>query len=88
VAVPGPGEVATGPAEIRDMLKGWLAEGRISVKHKALHQVGDTALEILEWTLAGTDPTADPASGLSATVIKRQPDGRWRMQIDNCFILD
>lgn len=88
VAVPSPGEVATGPAEIRDMVKAWLAEGHLEMQVKALHRSGDLALEVIEWTLGETNAPEAPAHGLAATALSRHPDGAWRMQIDNCFILD
>jgi uncharacterized protein (TIGR02246 family) len=88
VVVPSPGEVATGSTAVRGMLEGWLAEGRLTLKHKTLHQSGEIALEVMEWTMTPIQPDGTPSSGIAATVLRRQPDGTWRMQIDNCFVLD
>jgi ketosteroid isomerase-like protein len=58
VVVPSPGEVATGSTAVRGMLEGWLAEGRLTLKHKTLHQSGEIALEVMEWTMTRSSPTA------------------------------
>jgi ketosteroid isomerase-like protein len=46
---------------------------------------GDTALHIAPWSMVGTGPdgTEIKQSGLSVAVLRRQPDGSWRMVIDN-----
>jgi ketosteroid isomerase-like protein len=46
---------------------------------------GDTALHIAPWTMTGTGPDGAEIkqSGLSVAVLRRQPDGSWRMVIDN-----
>ena len=46
---------------------------------------GDTAVHIAPWTMTGTAPdgAAFEQSGLSVAVLRRQPDGRWLMVIDD-----
>lgn len=46
---------------------------------------GDTALHIAPWVMTGTAPDGQKIkqSGLSIAVLHRQPDGTWRMVIDN-----
>jgi ketosteroid isomerase-like protein len=86
VVVPSPGEVARGPAGIREAVKGWLAAGgRFDLKAKTVHQVGDIALGVMEWRIDGIESPDTLASGLAATVLGRQADGMWRAQIDNCL---
>ena len=80
-------EILPGRTTPELLVKAWLAEGYLEVQVKALHRSGDLALEVIEWTLGETDSPEAPAHGLAATVLSRHPDGAWRMQIDNCFIL-
>lgn len=46
---------------------------------------GDIAVHIAPWQMTGTDPAGKPveAAGLSIAVLRRQPDGSWKMVIDN-----
>lgn len=88
VVVLGPGQVASGSGAIREMFSGLLATGgRLELKYgkNSLHQVGDLALRTLEWTLKSNDPDGDSVTmgGLAAVVLRRQPDGYWRLVIDN-----
>lgn len=48
---------------------------------------GDTALHITPWDMTGKAPdgTSIAQSGLSVAVLKRQPDGSWKMVIDNPY---
>jgi ketosteroid isomerase-like protein len=50
-------------------------------------QAEDIALHLTPWRMAGVAPdgTAVAASGLSAAVLRRQPDGRWLMLIDDPY---
>lgn len=45
---------------------------------------GDTALVQVRWSLRGTAPDGSPVEqgGLSADVLRREPDGRYRVIID------
>ena len=47
--------------------------------------VGDLAVHIAPWTMKGKAPDGAPIeqSGLSVAVLRRQPEGRWLMVIDN-----
>ncbi len=46
---------------------------------------GDLAMSLVKWTLNGTGPDGKPLTmtGTSSDVARRQPDGTWRMVIDN-----
>ncbi|NJM24759.1 MAG: SnoaL-like domain-containing protein [Bacteroidia bacterium] len=48
---------------------------------------GDLAVHVAPWTMTGTTPDGTPITqtGLSVAVLRRQPDGRWLMVIDNPF---
>ncbi len=48
---------------------------------------GDLAVHIAPWTMTGTDPEGKPVrgEGLSIAVLRRQPDGSWKMVIDNPY---
>jgi uncharacterized protein (TIGR02246 family) len=48
---------------------------------------GDLALHFNTWRMSGTAPdgSAVELGGLSAAVLRRQPDGRWLMVIDDPF---
>ena len=48
---------------------------------------GDLAVHIAPWTMTGTDPEGKTVAGegLSIAVLRRQPDGSWKMVIDNPY---
>ncbi|WP_428640869.1 YybH family protein [Roseibium sp.] len=48
---------------------------------------GDLAVHIAPWTMTGTDPDGNAVAGegLSVAVLRRQPDGSWKMVIDNPY---
>jgi ketosteroid isomerase-like protein len=48
-------------------------------------QTGEVALYCSDWMLAGTAADGSPVeiSGKSSDVLRRQPDGRWLIAIDN-----
>lgn len=49
--------------------------------------VGDLALHLAPWSMRGTAPdgTAVEQRGLSVSVLRRQPDGGWRLVIDQPY---
>jgi uncharacterized protein (TIGR02246 family) len=89
--VPQQGQVASGAPAIRQALGGFLAlQGRM--KGEVTHAVlaGDLALVAGAWTLDGSGPDGKPVSlsGRSTDVVRRQPDGAWRLVIDVPFGID
>jgi uncharacterized protein (TIGR02246 family) len=80
-----PGTVAQGPEAIRELLGGLLA-GRptITLTPIGVLRRGDLALTWAAWTLRATAPDGRPftASGRSAEVVRRQPDGAWLVVLD------
>lgn len=91
VLVSQPGEVATGTAEIREVLSRFMAlHGHIQMTvadESHIVQVGDLALVSGTWTLSGTDPDGNPVTlgGQTTDVLHRQADGTWRWLIDVPF---
>lgn len=84
-----PGQVASGEAEIREAMGGFLAlEGRMEIEPEpTVIRAGDIALVSGSWTLTGTGPDGEPVtmSGRTVDVVRRQPDGTWRWVIDVPF---
>lgn len=88
VLVPQPGVVATGHQAIREALGGLLAiKGPLRTEIRSTFRTGDLALVISEWSLVGTAPdgSAVELGGKASDVLRRQPDGTWRVAIDNPF---
>jgi uncharacterized protein (TIGR02246 family) len=84
--VPEPGVVLQGVDAIRGALEGFLAlEPVISGQVQSVVESGGVALVVNRWRLEGTSPDGDPVemSGMSADVVRRQPDGSWRVLIDD-----
>ena len=81
------GEVVTGHAAIRELMKGFLAlKPHFTMKVDAVHS-GDETLALTRsiWSMTGTDPEgkAITMGGRSAEVVRRQSDGTWKFVIDN-----
>jgi len=53
----------------------------LSLNHPAVFESGDIALVHWSWTV--TRPDGSPIEGVSAEVLRRQPDGQWKYVIDN-----
>jgi uncharacterized protein (TIGR02246 family) len=86
VLVTQPGHVARGAAQLRDALAGFAAlEPTLESEAQHVIQVGDLALYLGRWTLRGTDPIGQPLimGGESTDILRRQPDGEWRIVVDN-----
>jgi uncharacterized protein (TIGR02246 family) len=86
VLVARPGQVARGSAELRSALRGFIdLKPRLTAQAQMVIEIGDVALYMGRWTLQGTDPAGQPVSmgGESADVLRRHPDGRWLIAIDN-----
>jgi uncharacterized protein (TIGR02246 family) len=88
VVVGQPGAPVTGSPALRDMFAGFIAaKARFTFQGHEVTQADDIAVHVTPWRMAGVAPdgTALTASGLSVAVLRRQPDGRWLMVIDNPF---
>ena len=86
VFAPRPGEAVTGHDAIREALGG-LVELRPQLDGEIRDVLvsDDTALISNRWGLRGTGPDGAPVEmgGTSADVLRRDPDGAWRIVIDN-----
>jgi uncharacterized protein (TIGR02246 family) len=82
------GTVATGHAEIREVL-GRLVALRPAFQTRVVSVVAreDLAVMYSDWTLTATPSGAPPIerSGKAIEVMRRQPDGSWRVAIDDPF---
>ena len=79
------GNVVTGTDAIREVMTGFIAmKPTIKFDGIAVYQSGDIALTVASYNMTGTGPDGSPinASGKSAEVVRRQPDGTWRFIID------
>ncbi len=81
-----PGRTVVGRAAIKEALGAMLAlKPRLSTAKYEIVQTGDTALYISDWSMTGTTPDGHPVNlgGLSADVLRKQPDGSWLVAVDN-----
>jgi len=82
---PEPGRTVHGHVEIRAALAALMAlSPRMVVRPQQVLEAGDVALVVNNWTMAGTAPDGTPVArdGRSADVLRRQPDGSWKVLID------
>ena len=83
-----PGEVVTGVEAIREALRAFLAtKPSFNLEVRKVLQTGDIALSFADWTLSGTGPDGEAIEMAAQTsdVLRRQPDGSWRIVIDNPY---
>ena len=80
------GDVAEGVEAIGQAMKELLAlHPRLDLRTKRVVRAGDTALVHSTFTVKGTAPDGSTIemAGSRAIVIRQQPDGTWRMVIDD-----
>jgi ketosteroid isomerase-like protein len=88
VVVGEPGTPVSGTPALRAMFAGFIAaKAHFTFLGHEVFQADDVALHLTPWRMAGVAPdgTAIVASGLSVAVLRRQPDGRWLMVIDDPY---
>lgn len=81
-----PGVVVSGTSGIRQALEGFMAlKPTLTIEAQQLVQAADVAQYCARWSLKGIDPTgtAVQLTGRSSSIMRRQPDGRWRFVVDN-----
>ena len=86
VLVVQPGQVARGSAQLKDALGGFIAlRPTLTTEVQQVLESGSVALYLGRWHLRGTDPAGAPVvlEGESTDVLRRQPDGRWLIAIDD-----
>lgn len=79
------GNIVNGAAEMRAFLAGFLSVlKKIEGSTRKLILRGDTALLSSEWRAVIATPEGEvSARGTSAEVLRRQPDGSWRVIVDD-----
>jgi uncharacterized protein (TIGR02246 family) len=83
-----PGVTVSGTEALREAFKQWLAiKPQITLINHDIVQSGDIALHSYTWKMSGKTPDgqAIEQSGFSVAVLRKQPDGKWLMVIDNPF---
>lgn len=81
-----PGEVLTGPQALREEVVNTVAaKVRLTNKARFCLTGDDTALIVVDWTLAATAPdgTRVTPTGTTANVARRAADGSWRFTVLN-----
>jgi uncharacterized protein (TIGR02246 family) len=86
IFIPAPEVMHRGLPEIRAALAQMLALSPVmETRVVGVHEAEDIALVFVEWSLRGTAPDGSVVTqgGRSADVLRRQPDGAWRVLIDH-----
>lgn len=81
-----PGEAVSDGAAARQIFEQFAAVSpKFSYSGHEVIVEGDLAVHIAPWQMNGRDPEGNPVTGggLSIAVLRRQPDGSWKMVIDN-----
>jgi uncharacterized protein (TIGR02246 family) len=83
-----PGRVTQGPVELRAALQHNLGIGaRLTIAPESFTRSGDIMLVVGTFTMAGTRADGRPLDRTRrfADVLRRQPDGRWLIAVDNPY---
>jgi len=85
VFVAQPGMTAEGTEAVRAALGQFFAmRPQLTANDSRIIVAGDVALALTRWTLNGTGPDGPiHMTGTATDVLRRQPDGSWRVAIDN-----
>src|SRR4030095_10445361 len=81
-----PGRLARGSTELRAALEQFTAlKPTLQTQAQSVVEVADIALYIGRWSLRGADPSgkAIAMGGESSDILRKQPNGRWLIAIDN-----
>jgi len=84
--LPDPTSVVTGADRIRAGLAGFFAiRPTLTPGRRHVVVAGDTALVVHDWQLRGALPDGTPVEqqGRAVDVLRRRPDGTWRLLIDD-----
>lgn len=87
VAVWEPGKPLTGQAR-KDAVKEFLTRSpKMSAKPRQTFVTGDTALLIVDWSIATVDDSGSPEllTGVGVDVLRKGADGNWRYAIDEPY---
>jgi uncharacterized protein (TIGR02246 family) len=81
-----PGQFIKGREGIRQSVQGFVdMKGKLESKVKRVLRAADLALVISEWSFKGTGPEGNPVNiaSIATDVLRQQPNGTWRVIIDN-----
>jgi len=88
VVMAEPGVPVSGKPALEAMFAGFIAAGaRFTFLAHEVIEAGDLAVHFTPWRMSGTGPGGSPITGrgLSVAVLRRQPDGKWLMVIDDPY---
>jgi uncharacterized protein (TIGR02246 family) len=89
VFVAQPGVIVKGLPAIREAMAAYMAlSPTLTVDNvRTVIEAPDITLLSAEWTMTGTNPDGSEMklTGVNVDVFRRQPDGSWRLAIDNPF---
>jgi uncharacterized protein (TIGR02246 family) len=83
-----PSRVTNSPAELRAAIQHFIAlRGRLTVNPDSFARSDNVVLVLGTFTLSGSRSDGTPFERMSrfADVLRRQPDGRWLIAIDNPY---
>lgn len=83
-----PGHVTDGPSELREALRRLVGvRGHLAVHPDSFVRSDDVVLALGSYTLSGRrrDGTPFEVESRFADILRRQPDGRWLLAVDNGF---
>lgn len=84
IIVPEPGKPVSGAESFEESIKAILSiKGKMEIKTVYCFQTGDIALGRSEWSITDGDEVKISAKGIE--VMKQQPDGTWKIVIDQAF---
>jgi len=84
IIVPQPGKTATGRIQFEESIRAILSiKGKMEIKTVYCLQTGNIALGRSEWSITDGDEVKISAKGIE--VMKQQPDGTWKIVIDQAF---
>lgn len=84
IIVPEPHKPVSGEVQFKEAITGILSlMGKMTIKTVYCLQTGDIAVGRSEWNIVNDGETTISARGIE--VMKRQPDGTWKVLIDHAF---
>jgi uncharacterized protein (TIGR02246 family) len=83
VIMAAPGAPLTGVEAVREFTKATMALD-IAFGERVVIDQGSIALHLSAWVLTA-EGQHEPSRGCSTDVLRRQPDGRWLLAIDNAW---
>ena len=88
VSQPGQPVVRGAGESLREKIRDFTSlKPKLKIEMTHVVEAGDIALYCCQWTMqiTGSDGQEQTLSGRDANVARRQPDGTWRILIDNPF---